>query len=206
MINMNEYKKLDYDFYQKDTIVIARNLLGKYLFKKIRTGYLIGKIVETEAYLGINDPACHASKKKTKRNEVMFSNGGVAYVYFIYGNYYCFNVVTEKKDYGSAVLIRAIEPFEGIDTMKRNRKNVKDEISLTNGPSKLCMALNIDKNYNGEDLTKDKIFIAEKKKKDKILISVTKRIGITEGTDLPYRYYIKGNKFVTKHKINSEII
>lgn len=203
---MNKYKKLNYNFYQNDTIVVARNLLGKYLFRKIRTGYLIGKIVETEAYLGIDDPACHASKKKTKRNEVMFCNGGVAYVYFIYGNYYCFNVVTEKEDYGSAVLIRAIEPIEGIEVMKRNRKNVKDEISLTNGPSKLCLAFEIDKKLNGEDLTEENIFIAEKKEKEQLIISVTKRIGITEGADLPYRFYIQGNKFVTKHKINKEII
>lgn len=202
MLKKSDYVKLKKSFYTRDTITVAKELLGKFIHK----GRLVGKIVETEAYLGDEDPACHAFRKITKRNEPMFEEGGIAYVYFIYGNYYCFNVVTEKQGIGSAVLIRGVEPISGLSVMKRNRGIIRKDIDLSNGPSKFCLAFNIDKNDNREDLTKDRMFISKPKKKENITINVAKRIGIKEGADLPLRYFIKDNPYVTKHKLNKEII
>ncbi len=206
MLNHSDYIKLNKPFYTRDTVTVAKELLCKYIFKKHGRSFLCGKIVETEAYLGDEDPACHAFRKITKRNEPMFESGGIAYVYFIYGNYYCFNVVTEKQGIGSAVLIRGVEPVDGIQAMKKNRGVIKKDYELSNGPSKFCLAFNIDKKDNWEDLTKDRIFISKYRKKESITVSVAKRIGIKEGADLPYRYFIKDNPYVTKHKLNKEII
>jgi len=202
----SDYIKLNKSFYLSDTVTVAKELLGKYIFKKSVIGYLAAKIVETEAYLGDEDPACHAFRKITKRNEPMFEEGGISYVYFIYGNYYCFNVVTESQGIGSAVLIRGVEPISGINSMKRNRGMIQKDTDLTNGPSKFCLAFNIDKLDNKEDLTEDKIFISKSKKKESVIINVAKRIGIKEGTELPYRFFLKDNLYVTKHKLNKEII
>jgi DNA-3-methyladenine glycosylase len=206
MLNHSDYIKLKRTFYTRDTVTVAKELLGKYIFKKSGKGFLCGRIVETEAYLGDEDPACHAFRKVTKRNEPMFEDGGIAYVYFIYGNYYCFNAVTEKQGTGSAVLIRGVEPVSGIQAMRKNRGVIRRECDLTNGPSKFCLAFNIDKKDNWEDLTKERIFISKSKKKESITVSVAKRIGIKEGADLPYRYFIKDNPYVTRHKLNKEII
>jgi DNA-3-methyladenine glycosylase len=206
MFSESDYVKLNKSFYTRDTVTVAKELLGKHIFKKSGKGFLVAKIVETEAYLGDEDPACHAFRKITKRNEPMFENGGITYVYFIYGNYYCFNVVTESEGIGAAVLIRGVEPINGIAAMKRNRGIIHKDYDLTNGPSKFCLAFDIDKKDNKIDLTKDKIFFAKYRKKEKIIINVAKRIGIREGAELPYRYFIKDNPFVTKHKLNKEII
>jgi DNA-3-methyladenine glycosylase len=206
MFSESDYVKLNKAFYTRDTVTVAKELLGKYIFKKSGKGFLAGKIVETEAYLGDEDPACHAFKKITRRNEPMFEEGGITYVYFIYGNYYCFNVVTESQGIGAAVLIRGVEPINGIGSMKRNRGVIHKDCDLTNGPSKFCLAFNIDKKDNKIDLTEDKIFFAKYRKKENNIINVAKRIGIREGTELPYRYFIKGNPYVTKHKLNKEIL
>ena len=206
MFTESEYVKLNKSFYIRDTVSVAKELLGKYIFKKSGRSFLIGKIVETEAYLGDEDPACHAFRKVTKRNEPMFEEGGISYVYFIYGNYFCFNVVTESQGIGAAVLIRGVEPVYGIAAMRKNRGVINKDFDLTNGPSKFCLAFNIDKKDNREDLTKDKIFISKSKKKESIIINVAKRIGIKEGAELPYRFFIKDNPYVTKHKFNKKII
>ncbi|MGB4851973.1 MAG: DNA-3-methyladenine glycosylase, partial [Ignavibacteria bacterium] len=125
----------------------------------------------------------------------------------IYGNYNCFNIVTEKKGTGSAVLIRAAEPVEGIELMKSFRGKIKNIYELTNGPGKLCKALNIDKTFYGKDVTEEgEIFISYPQRKEKFEIVSTKRIGISKGADLPFRFFIKDNPFVTKHKFNNEII
>lgn len=205
MFNESDYVKLNKSFYTRDTVTVAKELLGKFIFKKSGRNYLCGKIVETEAYLGEEDPACHAFRKVTKRNEPMFEDGGIAYVYFIYGNYYCFNVVTEKQGTGSAVLIRGVEPINGIQKMKKNRGLIRRDCDLTNGPSKFCLAFDIDKKDNREDLTKGRIYISKHKKKETVTINTAKRIGIKEGAELPYRYFIKDNPYVTKHKLNKEI-
>jgi DNA-3-methyladenine glycosylase len=201
---VSKYNTIDDKFFENGTIETAKSLLGKIIVKNEgENKYLAGKIVETEAYLGENDPACHAYLKTTGRSRVLYEEAGTIYVYFIYGNYYCFNVVTERKGIGAAVLIRAVEPIEGIDIMKKNRKNVKREFDLTNGPSKFCMAFGIGKEYNEKKLSGSGIFIAKRNLKEKFEIVVSKRIGIVKGADLPYRFFIKNNPYVTKHKFNN---
>jgi DNA-3-methyladenine glycosylase len=201
------YKPLPRKFYLRDSLTVAKNLLGKILIKRDGNKLLTGKIVETEAYMGDLDPGSHAYKKFTDRNKVMYETGGLAYVYFIYGNYYCFNVVCGAKGIANAVLIRAVEPVEGIDVMKVNRKNTENPHDLTNGPAKLCMAFKIDKKFYGRDLTSDKeIFISESEINTEFEILLSKRIGLSNGADLPYRFFIKDNPFVTKHKLNKNFL
>jgi DNA-3-methyladenine glycosylase len=135
--------------------------------------------------------------------------GGICYVYFIYGNYYCVNTVTGKHGEGSGVLIRAIEPVLGIEKMKTRRVKAKNLYDISNGPGKLCMAMDIDKSLNRSDITTiNKIFVSSPFEKEKFNISVTKRIGINseQAIDLPYRFFIKDNPYVTKHKFNKDII
>lgn len=191
-------KRVNYKFFKGSTEEIAKKLLGNILVRIFQKNILAGKIVETEAYLDENDLASHSAVGLTERNKIMFEEAGFAYVYFTYGMHYCFNVVTGEKGKGSAVLIRALEPLQGIDLMKKFRK--KNDIHiLTNGPAKLCQALKIDKKLNGVDLkTSKEIFIAEPDNKENFEIVVTTRIGIEKSKDLPLRFYIKENKFVSK--------
>ena len=206
MIRNKKYRVLNRRLYLEDTVTVAKKLLGKYIEKDFGGYKLTARIVETEAYLGNSDPACHAYRKITKRNKPMFEEGGISYVYFIYGNYYCFNVVTENKGTGSAVLIRAVEPVDGIEYMKKNRKIHEGSVNLTNGPSKFCMAFKIGRDDNAIDLCEDRIKIYSNGVKDNFTIAVTERIGIKEGAELPYRFFIKGNPYVTKHKLNNKLI
>lgn len=202
-----KYKPLPRIFYLRDSVTVSRELLGKIIVKKERNKLLIAKIVETEAYIGLTDPASHAYNKFTERNKIMYDTGGKVYVYFIYGNYYCFNIVNGLKGEGNATLIRAVEPIEGIEIMKKSRSEVKNELDLTNGPAKLCMAMKIDMTFYGEDVTTEgKIYISEPYGKENFEVITTKRIGLNAGAELPYRFYIKDNPFVTKHKLNKEEI
>lgn len=204
---MDKYKPIGRKFYLRDTVTVSKDLLGKLIVRKTNHETLIAKITETEAYRGEDDPASHSHIKMTKRNRIMFDEGGKVYVYFIYGNYNCFNIVTEKRETGSAVLIRAAEPVEGIETMKAFRGKIKNIFELTNGPGKLSKALNIDKTLYGKDVTEEgEIFISNPLKKERFDIVSTKRIGISKGADLPFRFFIKNNPFITKHKFNKEII
>jgi len=204
---LDKYKPVGRKFYLRDTVTVSKDLLGKLIVRKTKYETLIAKISESEAYRGSDDPASHSHRKITNRNKVMFDTGGRVYVYFIYGNYNCFNIVTEKKGTGSAVLIRAAEPVEGIELMKSFRGKIKNIYELTNGPGKLCKALNIDKTFYGKDVTEEgEIFISYPQRKEKFEIVSTKRIGISKGADLPFRFFIKDNPFVTKHKFNNEII
>ena len=183
--------RLSRKFYSRNTKTVAKELLGKILVhKKCK-----GKIVETEAYFGKNDPASHAHCKITKRNIIMYQKPGTAYVYFTYGNHWLLNVVTEKEGIPGAVLIRALEPLEGFRTMKKRRK-VKDIKNLTNGPGKLTKAFGIDKRHNGLDLTKYDLFIENSNEKFEIVN--TTRIGLSRGKEKLLRFYIKGNEFVSK--------
>ncbi|HSH36558.1 DNA-3-methyladenine glycosylase [Schnuerera sp.] len=199
--------KLTREFYSRDTITVAKELLGKVLVHNIGGQNLKGRIVETEAYLGLKDKAAHSyGGKKTKRLETMYGIPGTAYVYLIYGMYYCFNIVTEKKGIPEAVLIRAIEPIQGIDEMSKNRfgQNYTNlskyqRENFTNGPGKLSMALKIDKILDKADLCGDKIYL-EYGQKETFKIVETKRIGIDyaeEAKDFPYRFYIEGNHNVS---------
>ncbi|MFW6047593.1 MAG: DNA-3-methyladenine glycosylase [Candidatus Woesearchaeota archaeon] len=174
------------EFYRKGTIEIAKDLLGKYLVTIIDGKKTVGKIMETEAYLH-DDPASHSFKGKTKRNEPMFMEAGKCYVYFIYGMYECFNVVTNKENIGEAVLIRVLKPVEGIDFMIERRGKEKD---LCNGPGKLTISMGISRGLNGVDLSEsDEIFI-EDRGKFKGNIIESKRIGISKGANLDLRFSI----------------
>ena len=140
---------LQQDFFARPTLTVAQELLGKVLVRDIDGQRLSGRIVETEAYIGPDDTACHASKGRTPRTEVMFGPGGFAYVYFIYGMYHMLNFITEQEDFPAAVLIRAIEPLEGVEHMRTHRNNPMPEANLTNGPGKLCQALGEHNGFPG---------------------------------------------------------
>lgn len=196
-------KKLPRAFYSRSALLVAKDLLGKILVRKIGQTTLSGKIVEVEAYLGIIDPASHSFHGKTKRNEVMFGEGGHLYVYFTYGMHFCANVVTGKKGIGEAVLIRAIEPVDGIEVMRENRGftadegNGRNERKLTNGPAKLCQALGIERKENGTDLLGDTIFIIDAKSIPKSQVERSTRIGISRGKEKKLRFFVKKSVWVS---------
>lgn len=195
-----DYIKIDRDFYLRDTIRVAKDLLGKYFIRKYKGRLLVGKIVETEAYLH-NDNASHSFRGKTKRNEVMFRQGGHLYVYFTYGMHFCCNVVTEEEDKGCAVLIRAVEPVENVEIMQKLRKvdTTKNPYNLTNGPAKVCQAFALGKDENGTDLCGDEIWVWKSEiRNPKSKIVSSNRVGITNGTEHQWRFYIKDNKWVSR--------
>jgi len=198
---------LDRSFYQKPTLQVARNLLGKVLVRRWSGKNLAGKIVETEAYVGPHDLACHASKGKTKRTSIMFEAGGCAYVYMIYGFYFCLNAVTEPADYPAAVLIRAIEPLDHLSIMRKLRKNPAQDTNIGSGPGKLCMAMGIDKKLNGQDLTGNQLWIEDRNLNvDRIVASP--RIGVDyagEYRDKPWRFYIDGNPHVSRLRMRGHL-
>ncbi|MGK9368478.1 DNA-3-methyladenine glycosylase [Melioribacter sp. Ez-97] len=196
-------KKLPLSFYKRDVHTVARELLGKIFVKQDKDAVLSGRIVEVEAYDGSIDMAAHSFNGKTPRNSVMFEEGGRLYVYFTYGMHYCANVVTGNVDEGCAVLIRAVEPVEGIDAMALNRYgktnlNGREKLNLTNGPAKFCKAFGIDKTYNGLILTGEKIFITGGDNLKPGEITASKRIGIKKSTELEWRYYIRNNRYISK--------
>lgn len=185
-------------FYQRDTVKVARELLGKRVVRYEDRTYCSGIIVETEAY-ECTEEACHAFRGKTKSNEALFGQVGHAYIYFIYGMYYCFNVVSRNKSTAAGgVLIRALEPIEGIELMKQ-RRHVKQLHQLTSGPGKLTQALNITKKLYGIDVTKKgALYITEGIKIPKSIIVEDKRIGISKEQERAWRFYCKDNSFVSK--------
>ncbi len=199
-------KKLSREFYSRDTETVAKELLGKILIHEVDGKRFSGKIVETEAYLGIKDKAAHSyGGRRTPRVEVMYGKAGFSYVFIIYGMYYCFNVVTQKEEIPEAVLVRALEPIENLDIIANNRFKkdyndlTKTQIkSLTNGPGKLCDALRINKTLNGEDLCDNRLYIVDNDEEFNIITD--KRIGIDyaeEARDYLLRFYIENNKYVS---------
>jgi DNA-3-methyladenine glycosylase len=189
-------RKLKREFYDRPTLKVAKELLGKYLVVQ-KDGHLIsGRIVETEAYIGFKDPASHAYRGMTTRNQVMFGNPGYAYVYLTYGMHHCLNLVTEKKGYPAAVLIRALEPIEGIEIMKRRRVRQKPK-DLTSGPGKLCQAMGVDRRLNGADLCAQIIFVEDRGEAIK-RITASSRIGVDEKEAKKWRFYIEDNEFVSR--------
>jgi len=196
-------QKLPISFYTRNVQIVAKELLGKIFVRKYSSSFLSGRIVEVEAYDGSVDESAHSFIGKTKRNEVMFNGGGLLYVYFTYGMHFCANVVTGKVNEGCAVLIRAVEPIDGIDLMSQNRfhkisLSEKEKLNLTNGPAKFCQAFAITKEQNGISLLSDEIFIINANKINPSEIVNSKRIGIKKSVDLPWRYFIKDNPFVSK--------
>lgn len=189
-------KPLPQSFYRRDTRQVAKSLLGKVLVHRTVDGLTRGKIVETEAYYGPGDPASHAYKGKTKRAKIMWGKPGIAYVYFTYGMHYLLNVITEGEAKAGAVLIRALEPQEGIDLMKK-RRGLSEVRNLTNGPAKLTRAFGITIRQNGIDLTKGDLIIEEGEDEEFEVISA-QRIGIKAGREANLRFYIKGNRFVSR--------
>lgn len=196
---MNTNSSKIYKILSKSTEEVAKSLLGMYLIRKTPKGKMIGRIVETEAYIS-KDPASHAFKGKTKRNSPMFGKAGTAYIYHIYGMYNCLNVVTEKENVGEAVLIRALEPLKGIKIMQENRK-IKEIKQLTNGPGKLCISMSINRELNNINLIDPKSPLKIEIPRDyhaKKEIMITKRIGITKGKEQDLRFYIEDNPFISK--------
>ncbi len=192
------HEKLPRSFYLRPTLTVAKDLLGKLLVRKLGKKTLAGRIVEVEAYLGEIDPASHAYRGKTKRNEVMFLEGGHLYVYFTYGMHFCSNVVTERRGKGRAILLRALEPLRGMSTMVKNRGGVEDDTKLTSGPARLCQALAIGRKENGIDLTGSEIYIGRGAKIASSRIGRTRRIGIRKGAEKPWRFHVKGSRFVSR--------
>jgi DNA-3-methyladenine glycosylase len=192
--------KLDRSFYSRSTRTVARELLGKVLVRRLNGRLLSGMIVETEAYVGPHDLACHASKGRTARTEVMFSEGGVAYVYMIYGFYFCLNAVTEAEGYPAAVLIRAVEPLGNRAMMEYFRNQPPKPTDIASGPGKLCMAMQIDRSLNGESLTGNRLWV-EDRGLSVARIARSPRVGVDYAgvyRDKPWRFFVSGNPHVSR--------
>ena len=191
--------KLPRPFYQQPTIEVARQLIGKYLVRKHPDGTTAGRIVESEAYIGPEDKACHASRGRTPRTEIMFGRAGHAYIYLIYGFHYMLNIVTEKEDFPAAVLIRAVEPLEGIQLMQARRRTEKLH-NLASGPGKLCEAFAIDRTLNGDDIC-GKILYVEDRGEPAPKIVAGPRIGVDYADKWklkPWRFLVRGNGFISR--------
>lgn len=200
---------LNKEFYKRDALIVAKDLLGKIIVRKIDGITIKSKIVETEAYIGAIDKASHAyNNKRTARTEPLFNEGGITYVYFIYGLYHCFNVISDDEDIASGVLIRAVEPLNNFNYLSKIRfEKEYEELTnfqkknITNGPSKLCMALSINKDDNYKQLYNDENLYIEEGEVEEFQVVETTRIGIDyaeEAREFPWRFYIKENMYVSK--------
>jgi DNA-3-methyladenine glycosylase len=193
--------RLSHEFYARDTLVVARQLLGQRLVRLLEGERLGGRIVEVEAYVGEMDRACHAACGRTARNAVMYGPPGHAYVYFIYGMHHCLNIVTADEGFPAAVLIRALEPVEGLATMRRLRQGRPDR-ELTNGPAKLCQALAIDRAFNGLGLCAGgPLFIEAGLPVDDADVGISPRVGVRgdeAALTAPWRFFVCGNPFVSR--------
>ena len=188
-------------FFRQDTVELARKLLGCLLVRRTLDGVAGGMIVETEAYIGAIDKACHAYRNRSERTEIMYHDGGYAYVYFIYGMHHCFNVVTGPEGEGNAVLIRALEPVIGLDLMQQ-RRNTQTVQHLCSGPGKVCQALAITKNEYGLDLcaTDSPLRLIRYRHIPDAKISATPRINVAyaeEAASWPWRFYVKNSPYVS---------
>ncbi len=198
-------KKLTAEFYERiDVLQIAKELIGKIIITKFNNQVTSGRIVETEAYIGLTDKASHSyGGKRTARNEHMYATGGTSYVYICYGLHHLFNVVTNKKDKPDAVLIRALEPVKGVAIMLKRTGKLVPDYTLTKGPGNAAKALGISKIHSGISLFKNEIFIVDDGAKfTSALIGKSKRIGVEaagEAALKPYRFYVKGNPYVSSY-------
>jgi DNA-3-methyladenine glycosylase len=197
--------KLPRAFYRQDTVSVARALLGCVLWRRIDRELLAVRLVETEAYLGANDPASHARRGlRSPRNESMYLAGGHAYVYFTYGMHWCMNVVCGEADIAEAVLLRAAEPVRGIESMRERRPKAKREVELLNGPGKLCAALAIDRALDGEPLDGKRLWLEQRSVEVREEeIAVSPRVGVDGAGDAaawPLRFYLRGSRWVSPHR------
>ncbi|MCF7876316.1 DNA-3-methyladenine glycosylase [Candidatus Bipolaricaulota bacterium] len=189
--------RLDRDFFERDTAAVARDLLGNFLVRINGDELLRGRIVETEAYYGEGDPPSHASSGKTSRSKIMWEKPGLAYVYLVYGIHYMFNVVCEPEGKPGAVLVRGVEPEEGIEMMVSNREGAEIR-QLTNGPGKLTEAFAIDREENGLDLIKsEELWLEEGSVNGTSKVETSGRIGISRGKKEQLRYFFQDNPFVS---------
>jgi DNA-3-methyladenine glycosylase len=199
--------RLKRGFYARDTLTVARELLGQRLVRRWEGQELVGRIVEVEAYVGRDDEACHAFRGRTARNAVMFGPPGHAYVYFIYGMHHCVNAVTEPEGKAAAVLIRAVEPLEGIDVMCVHRKG-RQGVELTNGPAKLCYALGIDRDLNGADLVSGQaLWIESDRKVEEIGVARGPRVGVRgdeRALTVPWRLWIRDHPYVSRARMTGK--
>ncbi len=199
-------RKLPRSFYNRPTLQVARDLLGGQIYFQSGPGKLSARIVEVEAYIGRDDPACHAAPGLTRRNRVMFGKPGFSYVYFVYGMYHCFNIVTEDEGFPAAVLLRAAEPLEGREVMRRNSpKGGRDKI--LSGPGKFCRAFGLTTRHSGIDLTGGTLYLRECSDPPGRIVT-TRRVGIRKGIDFPYRFYlaesgaVSGTKSADRRELN----
>jgi len=184
-------------FYARPTAEVARRLLGRLLISTVGGRRAVGRIVETEAYIGPHDPACHAfGHRRTARTEALYGPPGTAYVYFTYGMHWCLNAVTERREYPAAVLIRALEPLQGIELMRRRRGRVRDR-ELCAGPARLCQALGITGKLNGISLRSRELRIV-RDGRQRFEVRVTPRIGITTAVDWPLRFVVADSPWLSR--------
>lgn len=188
---------LPQSFYRRSALVVARDLLGTLLVHRTSAGTVVGRIVETEAYLGVKDPASHAYRGQTNRNRAMFGPPGRAYIYFTYGMHYCFNIVCRDHGIAAAVLIRALEPVRGLPLMHKRRR-VNDVHQLTNGPAKLVSAMGITKEYYDQPVYRGPLTVQRPLGDRPKHISRGPRIGISRGQQFPYRFWLTDNSSVSQ--------
>ena len=194
--------RLSRDFFTRDTLAVARDLLGQRLVRVLDGARLSGRIVEVEAYVGEEDQACHARCGRTERNAPMYGPPGHAYVYFIYGMHHCLNVVTEREGYPAAVLIRALEPLEGIEEM-RARRGDRPDVQLTSGPARLCQAVDIDRRFDGADLCAPDafLFLEEGIPIPDDAAATGPRVGVRGdevAVTVPWRFYARDSRYVSR--------
>ncbi len=194
---------LPHAFYDRPSVEVARDLLGKMLWRRTEAGLTAGIIVETEAYDGAHDPASHAWRGQTRRNAVMFGPPGYAYVYFTYGMHYCLNAVMGPSGQASAVLLRAVQPIVGLDLMRERRGAHIPDRDLARGPGRLCQALGITTADNGTDLAGDALWISETADAPDLLIVATPRIGITRAVERPWRFVVCDSRYVSGRPLRS---